>query len=86
MWLNTEFPWDLHAAQGQTLIVDLPVLFSSPGKLKAAKAASTVLSNMFQYKKLHKDYKQVSDQNATVWRRDAAILLHRITVKVLLSL
>ncbi|XP_067091029.1 plakophilin-3a isoform X2 [Osmerus mordax] len=31
---------------------------SSPGKLKAAKAASTVLSNMFQYKKLHKDYKQ----------------------------
>nr|XP_046208164.1 plakophilin-3-like [Oncorhynchus gorbuscha] len=31
---------------------------SSPGKLKAAKAAATVLSNMFQYKKLHKDYKQ----------------------------
>ncbi|XP_046890468.1 plakophilin-3a isoform X2 [Hypomesus transpacificus] len=31
---------------------------SSPGKLKASKAASTVLSNMFQYKKLHKDYKQ----------------------------
>ncbi|XP_028812203.1 plakophilin-3 isoform X3 [Denticeps clupeoides] len=30
----------------------------SPGKLKAAKAASTVLSNMFQYTKLHKDYKQ----------------------------
>ncbi|XP_063045592.1 plakophilin-3 [Engraulis encrasicolus] len=31
---------------------------NSPGKLKAAKAASTVLSNMFQYSKLHKDYKQ----------------------------
>ncbi|XP_012994249.3 plakophilin-3 isoform X2 [Esox lucius] len=31
---------------------------SSPGKLKAAKAAATVLCNMFQYKKLHKNYKQ----------------------------
>ncbi|XP_029111892.1 plakophilin-3-like [Scleropages formosus] len=31
---------------------------NSPGKLKAAKAAATVLCNMFQYKKLHKDYKQ----------------------------
>uniref|UniRef100_A0A3B1KKH6 Plakophilin 3 n=1 Tax=Astyanax mexicanus TaxID=7994 RepID=A0A3B1KKH6_ASTMX len=31
---------------------------SSPGKLKAAKAAATVLGNMFQYSKLHKDYKQ----------------------------
>uniref|UniRef100_A0A672S107 Plakophilin-3-like n=1 Tax=Sinocyclocheilus grahami TaxID=75366 RepID=A0A672S107_SINGR len=30
---------------------------SSPAKLKAAKAAATVLSNMFQYKKLHKDYR-----------------------------
>ncbi|KAM9854977.1 plakophilin-3a isoform 2-T2 [Aulostomus maculatus] len=30
---------------------------SSPAKMKAAKAASTVLSNMFQYKKLHKEYK-----------------------------
>ncbi|XP_061891948.1 plakophilin-3a [Entelurus aequoreus] len=30
----------------------------SAGKIKAAKAAATVLSNMFQYKKLHKDYKQ----------------------------
>ncbi|KAM9815226.1 plakophilin-3-like isoform X1 [Syngnathus typhle] len=30
---------------------------SSYGKMKAAKAAATVLSNMFQYKKLHKDYK-----------------------------
>ncbi|CAL8294560.1 unnamed protein product [Boreogadus saida] len=29
----------------------------SVGKLKAAKAAATVLCNMFQYKKLHKDYK-----------------------------
>ncbi|XP_076854685.1 plakophilin-3 [Brachyhypopomus gauderio] len=31
---------------------------NSPGKLKASKAASTVLCNMFQYSKLHKDYKQ----------------------------
>ncbi|XP_039989633.1 plakophilin-3-like isoform X2 [Xiphias gladius] len=31
---------------------------SSPGKMKAAKAAATVLSNMFQYKKLHKQYKE----------------------------
>ncbi|XP_031657411.1 plakophilin-3 isoform X3 [Oncorhynchus kisutch] len=31
---------------------------SSPGKLKASKAAATVLCNMFQYKKLHKEYKQ----------------------------
>ncbi|XP_061678746.1 plakophilin-3a isoform X2 [Syngnathoides biaculeatus] len=30
---------------------------SSSGKMRAAKAAATVLSNMFQYKKLHKDYK-----------------------------
>ncbi|KAM4619406.1 plakophilin-3a isoform 2-T2 [Polymixia lowei] len=28
------------------------------GSLKAAKAAATVLCNMFQYKKLHKDFKQ----------------------------
>ncbi|XP_067104898.1 plakophilin-3 [Osmerus mordax] len=31
---------------------------NSPGRLKAAGAASTVLSNMFQYNKLHRDYKQ----------------------------
>ncbi|XP_068595566.1 plakophilin-3a [Brachionichthys hirsutus] len=30
---------------------------NSPGKIKAAKAAATVLSNMFQYKKLHNSYK-----------------------------
>lgn len=30
---------------------------NSAGSLKAARAASTVLCNMFQYKKLHKDYK-----------------------------
>lgn len=30
---------------------------SSSGSLKAARAASTVLCNMFQYNKLHKDYK-----------------------------
>ncbi|CAN9499398.1 unnamed protein product [Ophioblennius macclurei] len=28
----------------------------SPGKVKAAKAAATVLTNMFNYKKLHKQY------------------------------
>ncbi|KAI3377251.1 hypothetical protein L3Q82_009155 [Scortum barcoo] len=32
---------------------------NSPGSLKAARAASTVLCNMFQYNKLHKDYKLV---------------------------
>uniref|UniRef100_A0A8D3CM82 Plakophilin 3 n=1 Tax=Scophthalmus maximus TaxID=52904 RepID=A0A8D3CM82_SCOMX len=32
---------------------------SSAGKMKAAKAAGTVLSNMFQYKKLHKYYQTV---------------------------
>lgn len=39
----------------------LTMFFSyySSGMLKAAKAASTVLFNMFQYNKLHKDYKQV---------------------------
>ncbi|KAJ7995017.1 hypothetical protein DPEC_G00255540 [Dallia pectoralis] len=31
---------------------------NSSGKLKAAKAASTVLCNMFQYHNLHKDYKK----------------------------
>ncbi|XP_030650153.1 plakophilin-3 isoform X2 [Chanos chanos] len=31
---------------------------NSPGKLKAAKAASTVLCNMFQYNKLHREFKQ----------------------------
>ncbi|XP_053173798.1 plakophilin-3-like [Scomber japonicus] len=30
----------------------------SSGSLKAARAASTVLSNMFQYNKLHRDFKQ----------------------------
>ncbi|XP_071352922.1 plakophilin-3a isoform X2 [Trachinotus anak] len=31
---------------------------SSSTKMKASKAAATVLSNMFQYKKLHKQYKE----------------------------
>lgn len=40
--------------------VDLGLIFfSSSAKMKAAKAAATVLSNMFQYKKLHKSYKEV---------------------------
>ncbi|KAK9971691.1 hypothetical protein ABG768_025045 [Culter alburnus] len=53
------------AARDITYFDGLPKLVSiktshdnSPGKLKAARAASTVLSNMFQYSKLHKDYKQ----------------------------
>uniref|UniRef100_I3J670 Plakophilin 3 n=1 Tax=Oreochromis niloticus TaxID=8128 RepID=I3J670_ORENI len=33
---------------------------SSSGSQKAARAASTVLCNMFQYKKLHRDYRLVS--------------------------
>lgn len=35
------------------------IFISSPGRAKAAKAAATVLSNMFQYKKLHSSYKLV---------------------------
>ncbi|XP_069564325.1 plakophilin-3a isoform X2 [Brachyistius frenatus] len=31
---------------------------NSPGKTKAAKAAATVLSNMYHYKKLHKQYEK----------------------------
>uniref|UniRef100_A0A3Q3FTN0 Plakophilin 3a n=1 Tax=Labrus bergylta TaxID=56723 RepID=A0A3Q3FTN0_9LABR len=34
---------------------------NSSAKMKAAKAAATVLSNMFQYKKLHSTYKHVRD-------------------------
>lgn len=37
----------------------LSFTFSS-GSQKAARAASTVLCNMFQYKKLHRDYRLVS--------------------------
>ncbi len=39
--------------------VTLVNFFSSSGKIKAAKAAATVLSNMFQYKKLHRTYRLV---------------------------
>ncbi|XP_072291119.1 plakophilin-3-like [Eucyclogobius newberryi] len=53
------------AARDVTFFDGLPKLVgirnshdNSPGKMKASKAASTVLNNMFQYKKLHKDYKQ----------------------------
>ncbi|XP_051558503.1 plakophilin-3-like isoform X1 [Myxocyprinus asiaticus] len=53
------------AARDITFFDGLPKLVSiktshdnSPGKLKAARAASTVLCNMFQYSKLHRDYKQ----------------------------
>ncbi|XP_052010093.1 plakophilin-3-like [Xyrauchen texanus] len=53
------------AARDITFFDGLPKLVSiktshdnSPGKLKAARVASTVLCNMFQYSKLHRDYKQ----------------------------
>ncbi|XP_059191535.1 plakophilin-3a [Centropristis striata] len=53
------------AARDITFFDGLPKLIgirdshdSSSGKMKAAKAAATVLSNMFQYKKLHKTYKE----------------------------
>ncbi|KAK1887268.1 Plakophilin-3 [Dissostichus eleginoides] len=54
------------AARDITYFDGLPKLTSiktmtgtcSTGRMKAAKAASTVLSNMFQYKKLHKSYKE----------------------------
>ncbi|XP_034735967.1 plakophilin-3a isoform X2 [Etheostoma cragini] len=53
------------AARDITFFDGLPKLIgiknshdNSTGKIKAAKAAATVLSNMFQYKKLHKNYKE----------------------------
>ncbi|XP_030646331.1 plakophilin-3a [Chanos chanos] len=53
------------AARDITFFDGLPKLIgiktshdSSPLKLKAARAAATVLCNMFQYKKLHKEYKK----------------------------
>ncbi|XP_023149119.2 plakophilin-3a isoform X2 [Amphiprion ocellaris] len=53
------------AARDITFFNGLPKLMSiknshdhSPGKLKAAKAAATVLTNMFHYKKLHKQYRE----------------------------
>uniref|UniRef100_A0A9J8B6A9 Plakophilin 3a n=1 Tax=Cyprinus carpio carpio TaxID=630221 RepID=A0A9J8B6A9_CYPCA len=65
--LNNLVTSSLVAAQEITHSDGLPKLIdiktshdNSPGKQKAAKAAATVLSNMFQYKKLHKDYRSVS--------------------------
>ncbi|XP_043083951.1 plakophilin-3a isoform X2 [Puntigrus tetrazona] len=62
--LNNLVTSSMVAARDITYFDGLPKLLgiktiheSSPVQLKAAKAASTVLSNMFQYKKLHKDYK-----------------------------
>ncbi|KAM9808393.1 plakophilin-3-like [Neosynchiropus ocellatus] len=53
------------AARDISFFDGLPKLFAikethdtNQGKMKASKAAATVLSNMFQYKKLHKEYKQ----------------------------
>ncbi|TRY95332.1 hypothetical protein DNTS_034095 [Danionella cerebrum] len=65
--LNNLVTSSMIAARDITYFDGLPKLMgiktmhdSSPGKLKAAKAAATVLTNMFQYKKLHKDYRGVS--------------------------
>ncbi|TRY95331.1 hypothetical protein DNTS_034095 [Danionella cerebrum] len=62
--LNNLVTSSMIAARDITYFDGLPKLMgiktmhdSSPGKLKAAKAAATVLTNMFQYKKLHKDYR-----------------------------
>uniref|UniRef100_A0A671QTZ5 Plakophilin-3-like n=1 Tax=Sinocyclocheilus anshuiensis TaxID=1608454 RepID=A0A671QTZ5_9TELE len=62
--LNNLVTSSMVAARDITFFDGLPKLVgiktshdSSPTKLKAAKAAATVLSNMFQYKKLHKDYR-----------------------------
>uniref|UniRef100_A0A8C1PQ11 Plakophilin 3a n=1 Tax=Cyprinus carpio TaxID=7962 RepID=A0A8C1PQ11_CYPCA len=52
---------DISFFDGLTKLVGIKTSHdNSPAKLKAAKAAATVLSNMFQYKKLHKDYRSVS--------------------------
>ncbi|KAJ8272187.1 hypothetical protein COCON_G00110460 [Conger conger] len=63
--LNNLVIGSMLAARDVTYFDGLPKLMSiksshdnSPGKLKASKAASTVLCNMFQYKKLYRDYKQ----------------------------
>uniref|UniRef100_A0A8C1PNH5 Plakophilin 3a n=1 Tax=Cyprinus carpio TaxID=7962 RepID=A0A8C1PNH5_CYPCA len=49
---------DISFFDGLTKLVGIKTSHdNSPAKLKAAKAAATVLSNMFQYKKLHKDYR-----------------------------
>ncbi|XP_077067371.1 plakophilin-3a isoform X2 [Siphateles boraxobius] len=49
---------DISFFDGLTKLVGIKTNYdSSPGKLQASKAAATVLSNMFQYKKLHKDFK-----------------------------
>lgn len=58
------FPWDcdvLFPARSSLFPVSHRLFLSrrSSGGLKAARAASTVLCNMFQYNKLHKDYKLV---------------------------
>ncbi|XP_026058786.1 plakophilin-3-like [Carassius auratus] len=62
--LNNLVTSSMVAARDITFFDGLPKLMgiktshdSSSAKLKAAKAAATVLSNMFQYKKLHKDYR-----------------------------
>ncbi|KAK7892120.1 hypothetical protein WMY93_024083 [Mugilogobius chulae] len=63
--LNNLVTSSFMAARDITFFDGLPKLVAirnshdnSPGKTRASKAAATVLNNMFQYKKLHKDYKQ----------------------------
>ncbi|XP_067356087.1 plakophilin-3a isoform X2 [Channa argus] len=63
--LNTLVTYSSIAARDITFFDGLTKLMgikndhdNSTGKLKAAKAASTVLTNMFQYKKMHKAYKE----------------------------
>ncbi|KAM9410662.1 plakophilin-3-like [Pholidichthys leucotaenia] len=44
---------------------------NSPGALKAARAASTVLSNMFQYRKLHRDFRLYRKiPSITCWKEE----------------
>ncbi|XP_071376293.1 plakophilin-3a [Centroberyx affinis] len=63
--LNNLVTSSSYAARDITFFDGLPKLVAiknshdtNPGRSKAARAAATVLCNMFQYKKLHKDYKQ----------------------------
>ncbi|XP_045893196.1 plakophilin-3a isoform X2 [Micropterus dolomieu] len=48
---------DIAFFDGLPKLIGIKNSHDSSAKIKAAKAAATVLSNMFQYKKLHKTYK-----------------------------
>ncbi|XP_047451986.1 plakophilin-3a isoform X2 [Mugil cephalus] len=47
---------DILFFDGVPKLLEIKKSTGSPGKMKAAKAASTVLSNMYNYKKFHKQY------------------------------